>query len=539
MAIVVDEAHVIESWKDDFRKDYGELETLRIIAGTEIPWLALTATCSTRTFEIIYQSLGMGGRRPFYGIDLGADRPNLAQWVRPMEHSATSLHDILAFVPVSPKSPSDFKKTIFYFKTRQLCRQARDLCRAVVAPEFRKVMYAFTAVCSEEFKLEVINMLRDGKDIRWMFATIAAGMGNDIPDIEHSIIFGVGPLGETFQKGGRAGRSPTMNAIMIWIVEPWAFEPQDNNASRPNTKKFLGEQEKRLKMDPNSRKYINHSQSPFCMRLYAASHFRPKPNLPGFKWYCKSDGDDGEEEHLYVSVTWEVVEQEIRCGNGLCSAAACRETADIPVGVLSAMDREIIAIHLNTLKGLGNHSPDSEDRSTNTSLRPPVPEPTLRCSKPERQILHDALHSWRDIEWARIKPSFPFFSRGWVMTNENIARLVDKAHIILNTSTIDASFISAIATTTLEDSDPIINSLIKLLEDFRENRRSHDAQAALERQTKRTRAVPSETDDPFRVIAAQPQDMALVDSSLTNSWQIQGYFHERYVSVPSFHHPRN
>ena len=45
MAVVVDEAHVIESWKDEFRKDYGELETLRSIAGTEIPWLALTATC--------------------------------------------------------------------------------------------------------------------------------------------------------------------------------------------------------------------------------------------------------------------------------------------------------------------------------------------------------------------------------------------------------------------------------------------------------------------------------------------------------------
>jgi hypothetical protein len=45
--MVVDEAHVIESWKDQFRKDYGELQMLRIIVGTEIPWLALTATCST------------------------------------------------------------------------------------------------------------------------------------------------------------------------------------------------------------------------------------------------------------------------------------------------------------------------------------------------------------------------------------------------------------------------------------------------------------------------------------------------------------
>jgi superfamily II DNA helicase RecQ len=71
VAIVVDEAHVIEAWKDEFRKDYGELESLKIIAGIEIPWLALTATCSTKTFEVIYQTLGMGGAQPFYGIDLG------------------------------------------------------------------------------------------------------------------------------------------------------------------------------------------------------------------------------------------------------------------------------------------------------------------------------------------------------------------------------------------------------------------------------------------------------------------------------------
>ena len=119
----------------------------------------------------------MGGRQPFYGIDLGADRPNLAQWVRPMEYSATSLHDILAFVPVSPKYPSNFKKTILYFKTRQLCHQAHDLCRAVIAPELCKVMYPFTAVCSEDFKIKLIDMWRDRKDIRWVFATIAAGMG--------------------------------------------------------------------------------------------------------------------------------------------------------------------------------------------------------------------------------------------------------------------------------------------------------------------------------------------------------------------------
>lgn len=44
VSMVVDEAHVIEDWKAEFRKDYGELQTLQIITGVEIPWLALTGT---------------------------------------------------------------------------------------------------------------------------------------------------------------------------------------------------------------------------------------------------------------------------------------------------------------------------------------------------------------------------------------------------------------------------------------------------------------------------------------------------------------
>jgi superfamily II DNA helicase RecQ len=86
--MVVDEAHVIEDWKNEFRKDYGELEILKIIIGIEIPWLAVTGTSSTETFETIYRTLGMGGARPFYGLTevQTSDRPNLKQWVRPMEY---------------------------------------------------------------------------------------------------------------------------------------------------------------------------------------------------------------------------------------------------------------------------------------------------------------------------------------------------------------------------------------------------------------------------------------------------------------------
>lgn len=90
--------------------------------------------------DVQYGALGMGRGKPFYGIDLRADRPNLAQWVRPMEYPSSSLADLLAFIPIAAQEVSDFEKTIIFFKTRKLTGRACDLCRAVVPQKFRKCM---------------------------------------------------------------------------------------------------------------------------------------------------------------------------------------------------------------------------------------------------------------------------------------------------------------------------------------------------------------------------------------------------------------
>lgn len=89
-----------------------------------------------------------------------------------------------------------------------------------------------------------------------------------------------------------------------------------------------------------------------------------------------------------MPVTWEVVEQEIYCGNRACSAAVCRENPNFPVGVLSDMDRQIISTHLDTLRrknsaGLTIFLTGFGDGTTDTILA--LPESTLHFSKPERK----------------------------------------------------------------------------------------------------------------------------------------------------------
>ena len=63
--------------------------------------------------------------------------------------------------------------------------------------------------------------------------------------------------------------------------------------------------------------------------------------------------------------------------------------------------------------------------------------PALRCSKPERENLRRALISWRDQYWADVCSRFPLFSKDWIITDKNINRLIDKAHLLLNQPGLD------------------------------------------------------------------------------------------------------
>ena len=60
-AVIMNEAHCVEEWGvDSFRPQYRALCNLRHFTGQEVPFLACTATCTTRTFDQLWQSLGYG-----------------------------------------------------------------------------------------------------------------------------------------------------------------------------------------------------------------------------------------------------------------------------------------------------------------------------------------------------------------------------------------------------------------------------------------------------------------------------------------------
>ncbi|KIJ31954.1 hypothetical protein M422DRAFT_80023, partial [Sphaerobolus stellatus SS14] len=82
-AIVVDEAHCIHQWGDQFKETYQQLNSLCVYTGREIPFLECSATVSTKTFDTIWSSLA-NGSQPFRGIDVGCRRSNLQYILKKM-----------------------------------------------------------------------------------------------------------------------------------------------------------------------------------------------------------------------------------------------------------------------------------------------------------------------------------------------------------------------------------------------------------------------------------------------------------------------
>lgn len=97
--LLVDKGHVIHDSAERFRKDYGELKTLRITLVGTVPWWAVSAMFKNSIFETVCKTLGFGTSRPFWGTDVGTEQPNRAQYVQPLESAANSHFFLILLIP--------------------------------------------------------------------------------------------------------------------------------------------------------------------------------------------------------------------------------------------------------------------------------------------------------------------------------------------------------------------------------------------------------------------------------------------------------
>ncbi len=199
----------------DFRKDYSNLAMLCATFPTS-PVVALTATASKADIVAIKESLNL--RSPVE-ITVNPDRPNIFykkifRKGKDLEFFEELLHNIATELK---KNKLDYPLTIMYLQlkwcgfafkylSKHLGNEQYYPKNAEPIPENR-LFAQYHSPQTIAMKSQILSELSSpSSKLRVIFATVALGMGIDIPCIRH--VIHVGPphsIREYFQETGRAG----------------------------------------------------------------------------------------------------------------------------------------------------------------------------------------------------------------------------------------------------------------------------------------------------------------------------------------------
>lgn len=187
--VAVDEAHCISEWGHDFRPEYRQLSLLRE-QFTELPFMALTATATTRVRDDIIRQLRL--KDPSVHV-ASFNRPNLTYRVIP---KSQAYRQVLDFVKARPKESG----IVYCFS-----RASADSLAAKLAQDGVKSLAYHAGLSGKERSANQDAFLRD--EVRVVCATVAFGMGINKPNVRFVIHHDLPKNIEGYyQETGRAGR---------------------------------------------------------------------------------------------------------------------------------------------------------------------------------------------------------------------------------------------------------------------------------------------------------------------------------------------
>ncbi|RDB21517.1 ATP-dependent DNA helicase hus2/rqh1 [Hypsizygus marmoreus] len=189
---VVDEAHCISTWGQDFREAYRDLNTLRA-RYPDVPIMALTATARKVTVDDITQRLKLRDDCAFFTQSF--NRPNLYYSIVPK--SKKWMESMMDFI--AKKHPK--QSGVIYCLGRDKCEDVAKKLKenGFSAKHFHAGMTQLDKdLTLDEWRKDKVNII---------VATIAFGMGIDKADVRFVIHFSLPKsLDGYYQETGRAGR---------------------------------------------------------------------------------------------------------------------------------------------------------------------------------------------------------------------------------------------------------------------------------------------------------------------------------------------
>jgi superfamily II DNA helicase RecQ len=135
LALIVDEAHCISQWGDQFHKAFSELGKLRSCFPTWVPILVTSATLPPHVLDEVQAKLCLSSSRTFL-VNLGNSRPNIMMIACRMRGAAKDLA-ALNFCIDEGHTRQALIQTIIFFNTQDLAFRGWDHLRQLLPPNLR------------------------------------------------------------------------------------------------------------------------------------------------------------------------------------------------------------------------------------------------------------------------------------------------------------------------------------------------------------------------------------------------------------------
>ncbi|KAJ7911261.1 P-loop containing nucleoside triphosphate hydrolase protein [Mycena leptocephala] len=225
LSVFIDEAHCISHWGNSFRKQYGSIGIIRAFLPRAVPIIAVSATLTARVHQDILAKLQIDPNNYLY-VNVGNDRPAVAQVVRSMEHPMNSYRDLDFLVRETMTVPKDIPLMFLYSDDTKDGAEIIDHMNARVHPDFRArgLVRPYNASMSKEYRDTVMQLFKAGI-IRILVSTDAAGMGCDLSDVDIVIQWKAPKnMSSLVQRAGRAARGRGREGLALMLVERTAFE---------------------------------------------------------------------------------------------------------------------------------------------------------------------------------------------------------------------------------------------------------------------------------------------------------------------------
>ncbi|KAG8737341.1 hypothetical protein FRC10_008299 [Ceratobasidium sp. 414] len=184
--VIVDEAHVIRTWGEEFRKEYANVGILRGMLYNAL-FAVVTATATEPVKKAIITALYLGVRQELVVKNLGTYRKNIEYSVYRMTGGLTSLKEITSFFP----SPEEVVPSLVFTDAIPDTPQFANVLRNHLGwtGELARKIISYHSLREESGKRDAIQAFKDGSS-KILVATESLAMGADFADVGLVVQFG-------------------------------------------------------------------------------------------------------------------------------------------------------------------------------------------------------------------------------------------------------------------------------------------------------------------------------------------------------------